>query len=233
VELKEILLIKFGRKLQARTITHFLGINDTILDTIDQLRQNQEEINRFKKKYGLRDETKNICIGYSATPKHNHLKVLKCFDGKNYQDYLFILPLTYGGNEEYIEQIKRYAEKSSLKIIIIENFLSLKELALLRLCCGYFLQTRESDANSGSFYEAVYAGATAFAGTWLPYGNIRQAGIRFFEYEKYEEIPVKVRHDKLSNKNCSDNQMIIRKRFGQKAQINNWVEIYENISGKN
>ncbi|MFW6275181.1 MAG: hypothetical protein ACOC2M_00945 [bacterium] len=229
-ELKERLLTKFGRYLSDRVVTQIIGVNETILNEIDRYRNDENAMRTFKQHYGIPVNKSVICIGYSASSKHKHIEVLSHFEkAGNFGGYTFLLPLTYGQDKNNIEAVKQFATQSSLSIVIIDQFLSLKNLALLRLSADYFLQTRETDANSNSFLENLYAGALAFAGTWLPYSNFRQKDLFYLEYDEYYEIIEKIASLKIDNYNSkiNDNYLNIKRFFTKSSQVQGWVKVFD------
>jgi len=175
-----------------------------------------------------------VAIGYSATSGHQHKEILNTLKGypKLRKRCQFIIPLTYG-DANYRNTLKDYIEKEHKEddIIILENFLSMDEVAKLRKATDIMINTQITDQFSGSMQETLFANNIVINGSWLPYGLLKERGIYFEEVDKIEEIPDKLEYiidnyDHLKVK-CERNPEIIWELSSWEKNIESWLELYE------
>jgi len=235
LEMREILLAKFGRHLKPKVRLTLFGNDDAFFNTIDQV-DNDEDISFFKEQLNLSHDKKLILVGHNANAFNNHLAILEQISKlKNKEKIIIILPFTYGNNNpEYAAKVESFCKEVSIKYIMLNKYLSIKELALLRVCTDIMIQMPESDAQSAAMIETLYAGNIVITGSWLPYGNLRRSNIRYYETEDFNKLP-----DLLDNILDDFNSFLpkvdyqkkqIREHYHIKYTIENWLNVFNELS---
>lgn len=234
-EMAEMLYCKYGREFTNKTTSLRFTINEEIFNQIDYSKQISDRILSFKKKYNISSYKTIIALGHNAFRENNHLKmidVLSSLKPEILDSCEFVLHLSYGGNQRYIEKlIDTVDSQNKLTIHIIKDFFPPEEIALLRLTTDILIQMPISDALSGAMTEVLYAGNTVIAGSWLPYGFFRRSGIHFNEIDTFAELPALITfllEQKQSSKN-KNNRTAIRKYFLSNTTTPAWIDLFEDV----
>src|SRR6185437_3983965 len=125
-----------------------------------------------KKRLGLNEDDFIILCGYNGSPNHQHLEIfsiLSDIKSELPEKTKLIVPLTYGGSEEYKMKVKKALEGIGMKYVVYERFLSDENTAHLRKSTDLMIQIPITDAFSGSLQEHLFAQNIVIAGSWLPY----------------------------------------------------------------
>jgi len=148
------------------------------LDLIDEL--NTEKINSdIRQKYGVGLNKIITTVGYNAKPEQQHiffLDLLMLLSEEEKSKITLLLPLTYGGTDEYIQTLKEKLNILNIDYLWIdrsmttrEKWLTDKELAEIRVISDITVNIQTTDALSSSIKEALLAGDVVITGDWLPY----------------------------------------------------------------
>lgn len=143
-----------------------------------------------KKHFNISAETLVITCGYSGSPNQQHSAIINALRHacKLPKNHLVVFPMTYGGNIEYKLQVEQAICESGLNFRILKQFLSDQEIALWRKATDIFIQVQHTDAFSGSMQEHLFCGNIVITGSWLPYQELKNKGIEFFEIDTINEI---------------------------------------------
>lgn len=165
-------------------------------DMIDYISSNINNIpvEAAKQKFGIKGQYVITC-GYNGSPAQNHFLIfdeIKKIKTKLPSNLCLLLPMSYGCNKTYIEEVKRYLEKLEFNYVVVDSYLSVEELLMLRLATDMFVHMQKSDAKSLSVQEYLLANKIVVNAEWL----------RYRELEKYGTTPYLVAEDfsQLSNR---------------------------------
>ena len=229
-ELAEILFCKYGRCFTKKTQCLPFTISTKIYDSIDQYKSEYKIVEGFKVKYNIPIDKKVIAISHNAFKENNHIEVLE--ELRKLPDFIkkeiiIVLPLSYGGNDKYIEELKSITIED-IKIVLILDYLDSEETALLRLSTDIMIQMPISDALSGTMTEVLYAGNKVIAGSWLPYGLLRRNGIVFFEINSFSDL-VPAIIGVLSSTQTNNNDLIIKSLLFPNTTTPLWNNLFKNL----
>lgn len=189
--------------------------------------------NECKAKLKIPNNSIAVCIGYNASIGQQHFEIfdsLSKMNNINADEIYLILPLTYGGNAAYIDQIIEKVNSLQFKFKIYTGFLSNKDVAILRKASDYFINLQITDQLSGSMLEHIFANNVVITGSWLPYDVLSELGIELVKIDQVNQIG-KVLEKLIQSgahlKNESGNSKIIYNNSYWGNCISAWNKLYE------
>ncbi len=226
---REELIDELGFSLHQQKMTvvrYGLGL----LHNIELLKRDREEI---RKTFNISHQTIVITCGYNADQSQQHIAMLEAIntlDQKQKSNILLFLPLTYGGNQEYTNQIKTKLKQINTNFQVFTEFLSDDNLAKLRLVSDIMIQIQKTDQFSGSMQEHMYAGDLIITGDWLPYETMKERGAFFLEISHTNNLSKELSNI-LSNfdtykKKCEINEEAIKGLSHWNVSIEDWLKLY-------
>ena len=204
-------------------------------DDIDYFIEHQNDYNteEAKKVLGIEGHYVITC-GYNGNPAQQHEKIIESINKIRVQlpkNLLLLFPFTYGGSNEYREQIKTKVKELDLKAYYSEKYLDLQGLFLLRQATDMFIHVQTTDANNGSLKQYVWFGKNVVHGGWICYDDIEKDGYKPYYttpsmdelsetiVKAYRKGPVEVKEE--------TKQTI--ERYGYKYLAPKWNEMFESI----
>lgn len=202
-----------------------------IIDKLDELSENRSY---YKSIIGLPTDRLCVMCGYNAVTEQNHLSVLKSLDGLQGVLYL-VLPMTYGGSEEYICRVREEASKKGWDYLILDNFLEDELWCMYTAATDIFIHMQKSDAFSSSLAEHLFRGNVVINAEWLKYEDLSQNGIIYFEatfstlHNRLVDVIKKIN---TLQKESISNKMVIKKMKSLKyTVINYWDPYFSRVAG--
>lgn len=232
LEIREILLSKFGRHLAPKIRLALLGVS--LLDEIDRSGGNRD---LFLESLGVSPDRVTICIGNNASPGNQHLKVVDRLSQlpERYRSRVTLLvPLSYRpANRDYRASLCAALEKGHLSYSVLDRALSDREVAMLRCTTDILIHLPVSDAFSAAMLETVYAGGLLITGTWLPYSELRRAHISFDAIASVDDLTdaVVTVLDNLDARRraAKDNRRRVRALVHPTHTVRTWIRIYDEL----
>jgi glycosyltransferase involved in cell wall biosynthesis len=194
VEMKHILLSKYGRQLEPKVRLVPFYLDPELIARLDA--QDDASVAAFRSAHDIARDRVVVTVGYSGHPRNNQLvalEVLARLPMELHDKLTLLVPMTYNTPPGYLAKVRRIAERSPLDIRILDTFLDLDGVAQLRLASDVMIQVPDSDAQSFSMQESLAAGSIVIAGAWLPYGTLLRRGLRFQQIDEIAELPDRVR----------------------------------------
>lgn len=234
LELKEIILSKFGRNLDDKIKIAIFPVDEKIYADIDLNRTQENVINTFKEKHDYSLSKTNILIGHNGSPSNNHIKIIESLKTIQNKDKMhLIVNLNYALDAhkklEYKAKLTQLLEQSKISFVLLETFFSKEELAISRLATNVFIHMPISDALSGTMLELIYASSIVITGSWLPYKTFSNSGLNYHEVSSFDNLADKVdsimANFKSENEIVKENKWLIQQHFFNKSIINNWAQI--------
>jgi len=234
MEMKEIILSKFGRELYDKIQINNFPIDESVFNGIDCFSREDDSVQLFKEKHGFSKDKINVLIGHNGNPQNNHLKCIAALSDFDQKEKLhLIVNLCYGLSqneyEDYKNNLEKALKKSGFSYVILEKFFTGDELVFSRLATDVFIHVPVSDALSATLTEMMYAGCISITGAWLPYNTLRQIKLYYHEINDFNELAVKL-NSVVSNKIEEEkrsiaNKPLIRAFFFRKEIVEKWAEI--------
>jgi hypothetical protein len=234
LEIREILLSKFGRHLAPKIRQALIGVS--LLDEIDRVRGSRD---RFLESLGVSADRVTICVGNNASPGNQHLKIIDRLSQlpERYRSRVTLLvPLSYRpANREYRASLSAALEKGQLSYRVLDTALSDREVAMLRCATDILIHVPISDVFSAAMLETLYAGGLLITGAWLPYSELRHAHVSFDAIATLDDLPGAVtvaldngdakRQAAMANPGC------VRALAHPTQTVRTWIDIYDQLLG--
>ena len=196
--------------------------------SIDRLMEN-ENISRTEAKeaLGLKDKF-IITIGYNAHEEQQHLEVIEAIASikdKLPQNTLLVFPMTYGGKRQVV-RVEKKVQQLGLYYKIYDQYLSYRDIVLLRKCSDMFIHAQTTDSNSASLAEYLFCRCTVVNAGWLKYEHLEQFGVPYYTFNKFSELP-QVLETAVSNGSLV-NDIIVEflKQYSWQYKIHKWLALF-------
>jgi len=234
-EMEKVVLSKFGYKLKNKIVHTALGIGDEIFDLMDNYKKERPDLN-FLKKYNIPENKIIITVGYCGNLVCNHLLILDELEKiapKIKEKIHLLVPMTYGNySAEYMNEVILSLNRIKISYTIFDKFLSLDEVAKLRVNSYIMIQMNKSDGFNTSIREALYADNILISAVWLPYSLLRLENIFFYEtdFAKLVETVTFVlnNYEKIKN-NLTDNSNKAKKLTVFSQNFQPWIRIFDSL----
>lgn len=147
-------------------------------DTIDFFIDNIYNINTdgAKKVLGV-DNSYVITCGYNGSKGQNHSQIIQAIIKSRNQlpeNLVLFFPFTYAGTQKYRIQLETMLKSNNIHFKFFTEFLSLKDLLILRMATDIFIHVQVSDANSSSLKEYILCDKKVINGAWMQYDDLNE-----------------------------------------------------------
>jgi hypothetical protein len=231
LELREVLLAKFGRNLARKFRQVSYGA-----DYIDIGPASACERESFLQRFGIPADKIVVVIGHSGHRQNQHLEVLErlCRLPTHVLKRIALLfPVTYGLTGEYKNEILSLAARIRVPLHLFDTFLSDADLCSLRKATDVLIHVPISDQFSAAMCESLAAGAVLITGAWLPYSRLRYSKVHYHEVTDCSELGVTLHHviEHLDSERTlsAGNSDSIREIMAWSHVMPKWLQIYEEL----
>lgn len=205
------------------------------LEHIDAAAKNPEheqKIKDYKEKLKIPYNKIVITCGQSASVHIGHEKIISQIRklNKDTQDNIFLIfPMTYG-DKEHRESIKKILKEGNDNYLVLEDYMSVQDIALLRLISDIYINVQPTDQLSGTMQEHLYSGSVVINGSWLPYDIFKENNCFFMEVDSTEQLSNTVQ-DVINDiaglkQKCNGNNASIKKLTSWSSCSKRWYDIY-------
>ena len=204
-----------------------------ILDAIDKMENISKE--ELRKKYKIPSDKVVLMCGTNARKEHQHVEMLHAIAQmpQEIKNRIFLLlPMTYGGDKDYIDEISKLAQKIG-KTRVLTDFLNTKEMAEVAKLTDILIHVQTTDQLSSAMLSHMYVGNVVIAGAWLPYDDLKNRGIEFFEVAKISELSNTIpkiieSFDDIIIK-CKDNKNKVHDISSWEKSAKEWYNLYSRL----
>lgn len=196
-----------------------------------------EEISKYKNQT-FSSEKKTILCGTNGS--HNQqfdiiIKALMASEYKLVENYKIIFHVSYGLEPDVEKLICNFVETTCLECEVIYSFYSGNDLVKFRNRVDILLQIQKSDQLSAAMIEHLVQNKLVITGSWLPYGELSNSGVKFITVKKdnlLENLIYVLKNlmqcCEKNNMDLSNNKNIILKNYGIKNGKKKWIDFLEN-----
>jgi hypothetical protein len=195
------------------------------LDAIDALQEGQGSLRRQKRR---RAELKTVVVGTNSQRAQQHAAIIQQLAGlplEFRQQCRFIFPLNYGDRTNRLE-VLRLLQSAPFEYEVLDRMIFGAELAEFRQSTDILIQIQRHDALSGAMLESLYAGACVITGRWLPYDDLRMAGVDWIEVESAAGVATAL-EEAFNRTVDSDRNKRVASSFGRWSLVaEEWLSHY-------
>lgn len=206
-----------------------------ILDSFSYINTVDRDV--IKKKYGIPQNKLVIMCGTNARKEHQHIEILDSLrrlpqEIKN--NICLLIPMTYGGFDEYIEEIKEYA-RDVAEAVVLTDFLSTDEMAEVACITDIMIHVQTTDQLSSAMLSHMYCGNVVIAGAWLPYDELREKGVKFISIDKIENISIDmveiINNINKYKERYIENSKVVYNLSSWEKSASEWYKVYCELCG--
>jgi hypothetical protein len=194
-EMKDLLVVKFGRRFESKIRVQLFGMNETIKNYVEShCKKSSKHV--FCKKYSLDESKTLVCLSNNAA-RHRiqHDSIIKMIM-ENVAETLtrtiiFVLPFAYGSHDKSGDKliIETALKDYNCDYLFLENFLELEEIGELRNAVDIYIQIPLTDSYSMALIESILSKNICITGSWLPYRVIKKNGVYLHEINEFDQLP--------------------------------------------
>lgn len=216
------------------------NINRYGVDILDELKQiSASETQSIRDKWNIPSDRIVVMLGHNARVEHQHREMISAIS-KMDKDIIdkcyFVIPMTYpSGVDEYISEIDDAMKKVTDQYQILTEYMNVREMAETTRCCDVMIHVQTTDQLSSTMVAHMYDENIVIAGSWLPYSDIHDEGIEFYDVDTIPEI-AGLLSDIVSNidvyreKVCGNREKVYKFsswEYAAKAWYNTYIELLE------
>ncbi|MBQ8776081.1 MAG: hypothetical protein IJZ71_01185 [Treponema sp.] len=168
-----------------------------------------------------------ISIGYNGRPQQQHDKVINVLNVlENKKNYFLLIQSSYGNEDVvYKQKLKTILDNSGFQYKIISNYLTMDELAKLRVITDIFINAQTTDAFCNSIKEYMYSKTQIINASWLHYPEIDTLQLKINEFSNFDQIP-SLLEKQVNEEELEWNREIIGKNSSWETCRQRWAKIY-------
>lgn len=219
----------YGAALAQKTALVYFG--QTVYYDIDRVRATADQA-ACKAHFGLPADKPVICLGYNASPTHQHLELirgLRTLPQETLAGWSLVFQMTYGATDDtYFNTVKEAADALPCRTLLLTEFMDGTESATLRLAADAFVLAIPTDAFSASLQEYLYAGARVLRAKWLRYPQLTELGISTTEFADLSEVPGLLKQVLAAELSADElaKRAMLKEKYSWNAVREGWLKLY-------
>jgi len=231
LELRDILLEKFGRHLEPKIRTAKFGSQNLAVAV-----PIKREV--WRDQFDIPAGMWTVCVGHNGSQYNQHIAVIHALSSmaEPFKRRLcLLLPMSYGTEPGYVRKVQGAADLAGLKARIITEKMEETSLLGLRAFSDVMIHVPVSDALSAAMCETLFAGNPVITGAWLPYGELRRRKVPLNEIGAMDEIPARLQSvledlesERQALKAC---RQPLREVLDWGTIVDGWVSVYTGALG--
>ena len=217
----------FNHRYDDKMLKAFFG--NTNYDIIDKISFKQADI--LANNLGIKIPGKLIVTcGYNGHPQQQHdimIEVLKKLPSHIKGRINVVVPMTYGLNESYYQEIKKKLDNIDINHIILKKFLKPEELAALRITSDIVINTQTTDAFCSALQDHLYCKNVVIIADWLDYPEYDNNNVFYIKTSKedlYNNILYSIEHYEELKEKTQSNKEKLKKLTSWSNVLPAWVE---------
>lgn len=216
------------------------NINRFGVDIIDELvSYGEDKVEPLRLKWNMPTDKIVVMLGHNAVEAHQHREMISAISkmDKEVRDKCyFVIPMTYpSGKDAYISEIDAMMKEVTDQYQILTRYMDVTEMAEVTKCCDVMIHVQTTDQLSSTMVAHMYDENIVIAGSWLPYSDLRNNGIKFYDVDEICEIQALltniVKNSDRYKEEVKGNKETVYKfsswEYAAKAWYNTYIELLE------
>lgn len=205
------------------------------VDVIDAISgYSSKDPNKIKQMWGLPTDRIIVMLGHNAALQHQHIRMIDSISHMS-SDMIdkchFVIPMTYGiPYDGYRTLVENSIKKLTDHYTILDKYLSVVQMAEVTMATDIMIHVQTTDQLSSTMMAHLYNGNIVIAGSWLPYDDIKKAGILFFDVDTVEDLAGELTSvvDNLSTykRKCEANKDRVYAFSSWEFCADKWMDLY-------
>lgn len=215
----------FNRKFDNKMYRVYFG--NTNYDLIDNI--SYEQAYSISTNLGIKIPRKlTITCGYNGLPQQQHdimIEVLQKLPSHIKERINVVVPMTYGLNESYYQEIKKKLNNIDINHIILKKFLKPEELAALRITSDIVINTQTTDAFCSALQDHLYCKNVVIIADWLDYPEYDNNNVFYIKTSKedlYSNTLFAIEHFEELKRRTLSNKEILRSLTSWENVLPGW-----------
>ena len=177
------------------------------------------------------NDTIYIQVGQNAFPTLNHIETLKMLSKFKNENIKIILPLSYGGEKNYVDDVVNFAKNTfGDKVLILREFLPYNEYSQLLTKVSIAVFNTERQCGLGNIHLLNFRNVKLFlSGNGVMYSYFLSNGVPVQKYEDIKDMTFKefIKVIKTDDKEKFDKYIYSLSNIDQ--SVCKWNDIWENL----
>ncbi len=170
----------------------------------------------------LRINGNDILLGNSASFTNNHLEAIEILSGIELGDRQINIPLSYGKDDYYINEVISYAnELIPDNIKILKDFLPIDQYIKLISRCSIVIMNHYRQQALGNILISLYLGAKVFINNTVVYNYLKRIGCCVYLIEKDLKKTGFAAIEPIGINDVENNRNILKKEVSTNKIVNN------------
>jgi len=216
------------------------NINRYGVDVIEEINDiDVSQVDALKEKWSVPKDKIVIMLGHNARVEHQHMKMISAIDKLDetiLDKCFFVIPMTYPSKEKaYIKEVGDRLSQITDNYLVLTKYMNVREMAETTKFTDVMIHVQTTDQLSSTMMAHMYDENIVIAGSWLPYSDIRNAGIEFYDVDDISDITalltdVVENFDMYKEKVKNNRENVYRFsswEYAAKAWYNTYIELLE------
>lgn len=171
----------------------------------------------------------NIMVGNSGDPSNNHIDAFKILHERGITNHKIYVPLSYGGNDKYINNVIEYGEKCfGNNFVPLKEFLPFSDYNNILASCSNVVMFHERQQAMGNIGSALWEGKKVYlSNTSIVYRAKKNAG--FTVYSIQDELDQENVSSRLAQDITIDNRKAQLRYGSRQFRLKQMYKVYEDI----
>lgn len=231
-KLLNVISSKYAHRYDLKMVPAFFGSsNFSILDDISETERVQ-----LSKELDIHYPDKIlVTCGYNASPSQQHsiiIDALSKLSSADKERIHVILPMTYDRAEPYFSEIVSLLDKADVGYTVLDRFLTIRELAVLRIQSQVMIDVQITDSFNGALRETLYLENITLIADWLEYPPYDREKVYYISIN--ERNLISILHSIINDfdgykHKCIGNKEKLRRIVSWEYCIKPWVDSYKLI----
>lgn len=219
----------YGEPIASRAILqYYLYSFVTLIDNITKTLTK----NDIKDELKLPKDKTIIMLGTNGVIEQQHQRVIEIVSQYSKDQIYFIIPLTYGCNHDYKNEIELLCkEKLDNNWVILSDYLTSEDLAKYRVITDILIQFQVKDSLSGAMLQALYSNTFVILPNNLKYPDLEKLNIFIYRAKSIINIldGIEMYHTGTDHKLIEKNKKNLNTILNWNLLSNQWLNLYKQM----